>query len=138
MTVKLTVVYWDASAVLSVCFYREQSEVAMDRAREPGIHLISSLAWAESHAVIARLERENAIASIFAEAARESLDRGPWRRVHLTPDWRDAADLARRWPLRGADLWHLALASRLRIDLPELELLTFYTRLATAARAEGL
>ncbi|MGC8486111.1 MAG: hypothetical protein ACP5O6_10865, partial [Candidatus Baltobacteraceae bacterium] len=45
---------------------------------------------------------------------------------------------AARYPLRGADLWHLALAVDLAEELPELRLLTFDSVLDAAARAEGL
>jgi len=132
------VVYWDASALLSVLFRDEHSGVAAPRAREPGAHLVSSLAWAEAHAVIARLQRERMLADVLVEAAREALELGPWHRINVAPDWRSLAEPAQRWPLRGADLWHLALAARLHAELPELELLTFDTRLAAAARGEGL
>ncbi len=37
-----------------------------------------------------------------------------------------------------ADLWHLALASTLTEDLPELKILTFDDRLAEAAAGEAL
>jgi hypothetical protein len=40
--------------------------------------------------------------------------------------------------LRGADLWHLALAKTLQADLPELGLVTFDEALAEAAVGEGL
>ncbi len=45
---------------------------------------------------------------------------------------------ARRHPLRGADLWHLALTVDLGQSLPGLHLLTFDSVLGAAARAEGL
>ncbi|MHB8363881.1 MAG: type II toxin-antitoxin system VapC family toxin [Vulcanimicrobiaceae bacterium] len=138
MSAKRGVVYWDSTALLSALFRDDHSEAAVSCAREPGAHIVSSLAWAESHAVIARLERERALACVLADAAREALDLGPWRRVNLAPDWRSLAELARRWPLRGADLWHLALAVRLRADLPELEMLTFDSKLSAAARGEGM
>jgi hypothetical protein len=46
--------------------------------------------------------------------------------------------LARSWPLRGADLWHLAAAKALQTELPELRLLSFDSRLTAAAHGEGL
>ncbi|MGH2424940.1 MAG: hypothetical protein ACRDF1_01465 [bacterium] len=42
-----------------------------------------------------------------------------------------------KWSLRGADLWHLCTAKSLQSELPELRILTFDARLATAARGEG-
>lgn len=46
--------------------------------------------------------------------------------------------LASKWPLRGADLWHLAAAKTLQKDLPELTVLTFDNRLYVAALGEKL
>lgn len=56
----------------------------------------------------------------------------------MDPDWTCFPQLAERQRLRGADLWHLALALTLRQDLPELVLLTFDDTLQTAAVAEGI
>lgn len=38
----------------------------------------------------------------------------------------------------GADLWHLAMTSSLRPDLPEIVLLTFDNALSAAAIGEGM
>jgi len=138
MTPGTPVVYWDTSAILSALFQDEHSPNATAQAQAPGTHLISSLAWAEAHGVIARIEREGIVATAFIEAAREALERGPWRRVNVTPNAKTIATLARTWPLRGADLWHLGAANELQTELPELRLLSFDARLATAATGEGL
>ncbi|HEX6988693.1 MAG TPA: type II toxin-antitoxin system VapC family toxin [Bacillota bacterium] len=132
------VVYWDASAVLSALFRDTHSADAIRWSQREAVHLLSSLAWVEVQAVIARLERERVIAEVLAAAARDALASGPWRRLHGSPDWDQAERLARRWPLRGADLWHLALCKTLQPDLPELVLLTFDGRLQAAAGGEGL
>ncbi|MBI3997842.1 MAG: type II toxin-antitoxin system VapC family toxin [Armatimonadetes bacterium] len=132
------VAYWDSSAVLSALFRDRHSKNATAWARRPGVHLISTLAWAEVHAVISRIEREQALAQVLVDAAREALDRGPWHRTNVSPEWDLVRDLSARWPLRGADLWHLAAARSLKTELPELRLLSFDDRLAGAARAEGL
>ncbi|MGH8363127.1 MAG: type II toxin-antitoxin system VapC family toxin [Gammaproteobacteria bacterium] len=138
MATRGTVIYWDASAVLSVLFRDAHSDAAMDFARRKGRHLVSSLAWAEVHAVIARMEREKILADVQASAAREALTLGPWRFLHVQPSSEFIAELAMRWPLRGADLWHLALAKTLQAELPELCLLSFDKRLNTAAEGEQL
>ncbi|MGH7728158.1 MAG: type II toxin-antitoxin system VapC family toxin [Vulcanimicrobiaceae bacterium] len=135
---KLQVTYWDTSAVVSALFADDHSSQAMRCARASGTHLVSSLAWAEANAVIARIERERMLADVLVAAAREALAEGPWRRLHLEPDWSELERLARAWPLRGADLWHLATAKALQIDLPELSFLCFDSRLAAAARGAGL
>jgi predicted nucleic acid-binding protein len=131
------VVYWDTSAIISALFRDRHSDTASAAARAPGTHLISSLGWAEVQAVIARIEREHALSPVLVSAAREAVERGPWVRLSVDPDRQQIAALARLWPLRGADLWHLAAAKALQADLPELRLLSFDTRLSEAARGEG-
>jgi predicted nucleic acid-binding protein len=132
------VTYWDTSAILSALFRDEHSETATERVRSPDLHLLSSLAWAEADAVLARLEREEALSPVLLDDARETLERGPWRRVNISPDWRLARALSRKWPLRGACLWHLCAAKTLQAELPELRLLSFDTRLAISAQGEGI
>jgi hypothetical protein len=88
--------------------------------------------------VIARLERERAMIPVLVDDARETLERGPWRRVNVSPEWGLARALSRKWPLRGASLWHLCAAKTLHAELPELRLLSFDTRLAISAQGEGL
>jgi len=130
--------YWDSSAVLSALFQDRYSGRATAAARRAGLHLLSTLAWAEVHAVIARVERERALAGILVNAAREALELGPWRRVNISPDWRLLRDLAQKWALPGADLWHLGAAKTLQPELPDLSVLSFAAALTAAARGEGL
>lgn len=133
-----SVIYWDSSAILSMLFPDRHSAEAGRHARVSGVHFLSTLAWAEVHAVIARVERERALAKRLIGAAREALEYGPWRRLSATPDWKHVRELSARWPLRGADVWHLAVAKGLQNERPELTLFSFDTRLALAARGEGL
>ncbi len=88
--------------------------------------------------MIARLQRERALGKSLVAASREALEDGPWRRLNAAPDWKVVRDLSLKWPLRGADLWHLAVAKSLQGELPELALLSFDARLAVAAKGEGL
>jgi len=46
--------------------------------------------------------------------------------------------LSIKWPLRGADLWHLAIAKTIQNQLPELQLLTYDSRLKAAVQGEGM
>jgi len=133
-----SIIYWDSSAVLSALVKDGHSKEAWQSSRKKAYHLISSLVVAEVHAVLNRMNREGYLAEILVKAALEAFFQGPWRLVHLAPLSSDMASLAGKWPLRGADLWHLALAVRLKRDLPELGLLTFDGRLQVAARGEGL
>lgn len=130
--------YWDSSAVLSALFKDRDSDHAARWAGRPGVHLLSTLAWAEVHAVIARIERERALSRVLVKAAREVLEEGPWRRLNASPEWHLVEVLSSKWSLRGADLWHLCTAKSLQSELPGLKILTFDARLAAAARGEGL
>lgn len=132
------VVYWDTSAVLSSLFTDDHSSRALDWANRDCFHLLSSLAYAETSAVIAKMRRERKVVELVAEAALEAFNGGPWRRVNAQPARNHMAILSKRWDLRGADLWHLALAKTLRDHIPELILLTFDDKLLTSARQEGL
>lgn len=132
------VIYWDASAILSVLIRDAHSSRATAVARRRVTHLLSTLAYAEVSAVISRQERERALPAPLAATVRDVLRDGPWRRLSLQPDWSSMDGLASRWPLRGADLWHLATAVTLSRELPELRLLTFDVRLAAASTDLGL
>jgi predicted nucleic acid-binding protein len=131
-------IYWDASAVLSVLFEDCHSVHAQDWAKREGYHLLSTLSYTETCAVIARMRRDRLLADILIEAAFEALHQGPWRRLHMGPQWGTVYSLAMKWPLRDADLWHLAVAKSLQEKLPELVLLTFDDKLNLAAQSEGL
>lgn len=132
------VVYWDASAVLSALFKDAHSDEAISWSRREGVHLISSLSYSEVNAVISRIGRERLLADVLINAAYEALEEGPWRQLYLIPDWDRFKSLANKWPLRGADLWHLAAAKTLQKRIPELYLLTFDNRLMVAAMGEDL
>lgn len=131
-------VYWDASAVLSLVVRDVHSSRARTVLRRPGIHLLSTLAWAETLGGLARLEANREVAAPRARQARKALLAVTWTRLELQPDRDLLVELAGRQRLRGADLWHLALALTLRGPLPELAFLSFDERLAAAAVAEGL
>jgi predicted nucleic acid-binding protein len=134
----ISVLYWDASAIVSALFKDVHSEQALEMSRQDGVHLISSLALAETHAVINRMARERILADVLIKAALEALSTGPWRFINLAPRPEEIARLGAKWPLRGTDLWHLSLAVSLKSHLPELSLLTFDNRLQAAAQDEGL
>jgi len=131
-------VYWDSSAILSALFRDRHSEEASRLARRSAVHFLSTLAWAEVQAVVARIERERALARVLVAAALEALEGGPWRRLNAVPEWKVVRALSSRWPLRGPDLWHLAAAKTLQSELPELTFLSFDARLVAVAQGEGL
>lgn len=132
-----SIVYWDTSAVVSSLFEDRHSEEALRWSRVGATSLLSTLAHAETCAVIARLEREQSLTPVLAQSARHTLAAGPWRRLTRSPDWEVMDELSTRWPLRGADLWHLAAAATLRRHVPGLVLLSFDNRLSVAAAGLG-
>jgi predicted nucleic acid-binding protein len=131
------VIYWDSSAVLSALFKDPNSRRAKLMAEGDGLHLLTTLAFAEVNAVMARMKREHILTKTLFQSAHEILDRGPWRRISIAPEWLITRRLAAKHPLRGADLWHLAAAISLKSEFRELSLLTFDQRLKTAAELEA-
>ena len=134
----LAAVYWDASAVLSALMLDEFSDQAQEWSKRDGIHLVSTLSCAEVYAVLFRLQREKKVNDKAIQGIIEAFELGPWQKLNLQPEWRQMKLLASQWSLRGADLWHLATAAMIRMDLPELVLLTFDKRLLLAAKGERL
>ena len=134
----MSVIYWDASAILSTLFSDLHSETAKTWADKKSVHFISTLAFAEVCAVISRMRKEGLLNDIMTQAVFEVLDRGPWRRIFSWPELKIIESLSTKWPLRGADLWHLATAKSISKEFPELYLLSFDNRLKQAAEGESL
>jgi predicted nucleic acid-binding protein len=132
------VIYWDSSAVISALLKDANTKKAKIVAERDALHLLTTLAYAEVSAVISRMKRESMLTDVLFQSAHEVLDRGPWRRISVSPGWAIIRDLSKKHSLRGADLWHLAAAVSLAIEFPELSLLTFDQRLMTAAEIESL
>jgi predicted nucleic acid-binding protein len=132
------VLYWDTSALLSLFFADEHSGQARKCENSGTVHLLSSLAHAEASAVIARITRAGMLDPDSAATVHTAMTSSPWRVLNGLPDRLLVTELSRKWPLRGADLWHLAMAVSLKRDLPEISMLTFDACLLEAAVGEGL
>lgn len=132
------IIYWDASGILSALFTDTHSHVAKQWAHREAVHLLSTLAYTETCAVISRFWREGILAHVLIDAAYETLHGGMWRRLSARPGWQLICGLSQKWPLQGADLWHLATAKALQEEVPELLLLTFDAKLRNAAIGEEL
>lgn len=130
--------YWDSSAALSAILPDQHSDSAASYAMIPGMHVLSSLTWAEANAVFHRMERARQIDAQVARTSRDGLASEPWKWLDLIPDQSIIEELSGRWSLSGADLWHLAAAKTLQLERPEIMLLTFDQKLHAAAQAEGL
>ena len=132
------VLYWDSSAVLSAIFNDSNSQAAQKWSKTKGVHFVSTLTNAEVSAVIHRMQRESLLSETLTRSAFEVLDDGPWRRISTWPEWTIVRSLSAKYPLRGADLWHLATAKSMSREFPELYLLSFDKRLNKAAKNERL
>jgi predicted nucleic acid-binding protein len=132
------VVYWDSSAVLSALFTDSNSQAAQKWSNAKGVHFVSTLTIAEVSAVVHRMHRERLLSKTLSQSAFEVLDNGPWRRISTWPKWEIIRSLSAKYPLRGADLWHLATAKSIHTEFPELYLLSFDKRLIMAAESENL
>ncbi len=138
MTAPEMAIYWDSSAILARLFGDVHGARASAYLQMAGRHFVSSLAWAECAAAIARSQRSATLAAPNAELALGAISSSPWIGLAGGPSSATLRTLAQRYPLRGADLWHLAFAVDLAEELPELRLLTFDSVLGTVARAEGI
>ncbi len=132
------VIYWDASAILSALVEDDHTDQAQEWLKKRGAHVVSTLSYAEVLAVFERLRRSGVVSEKLVDRSLEGLERGPWQRLDLQPDWGDIRSLASQWSLRGADLWHLSTAIGLGREIGEMTLLTFDKRLRLAAQGAGL
>jgi len=138
MAEKLKVIYWDSTALLSYLFKDRYSDKVIEQARQKGFHLLTTLTIAEVYTVINRIRRERLLSEILIDSLFELLDDGPWSRLNVVPESLALKDLSRKWPLKGAGLWHLATAKTLQREFPELMVLTFDRELARALKGESL
>jgi predicted nucleic acid-binding protein len=138
MAEKLSVIYWDSTALLSYLIRDSHSDQAQARAKQKGVHLLTTLAIAEVYTVLSRIQREKVLPDLVVESLFEMLESGPWSRLNIVPDSMAMRKIACRWPLRGSRLWHLATAKTLQREFPELVILTYDRELARASEGESL
>ena len=138
MVEKVSVIYWDSTALLAYLFKDRYSTKVQDLARLGGVHLVNTLAIAEVYTMISRIQREQLLSEELVESLFRMLESGPWRRLNIVPESSALKELARRWPLRGPGLWHLATAKTLQREFPELTVITIDRNLARASEGEQL
>ena len=132
------VIYWDASAILSILVEDKHSAEAIKIEKRKGIHLASTLGFAETYAVLKRMNHENVLTDVLYATVLESLEDSVIRRINVQPDWKIMQELSTRHVLKGADLWHLAAVKTIQPELPEVSVLSFDKQLSNAARKEGV
>lgn len=131
------ILYCDTSAILSMLVDDQHSDAARRAIEAADYNIVSTLAIAETLAVMGRRAREAPCESALLKAAAQTFFDGTWLWTLETPPKTIIANLAQSHPLRGADLWHLACAKALAAEFPELQLLTFDKALLRAADDEG-
>ena len=126
----------DSSALVKLVLTEEGSELARTVWEDAETVVVTRLARVEAASALASARRDRRIRRLGESRARQTLDT-IWLEVairELTPELeREAAELARSYPISGADAIHLAAAVGTRAVL-----LTWDRRLAVAAVAEGL
>lgn len=132
------IIYWDSSAILSAIWLDMHSENARIALQSHAVHLISSLAMSEVCSVLFRHGREYKANQDSVHQAYQQFLFGPWQRLNMLPDWEMFRSMAEKWSLRGADLWHLAMAKSIAQEFPELQVLSFDRKMLEAAEGEGL
>lgn len=132
------ILYWDTSAILSVLCNDVHTCDARNALISNSAHIISSLAWSEVCSVLYRMGREYSLPDLELQKHYQSLLMGPWRKLNLLPEWSLFEEMAHKYSLRGADLWHLTMVKTLQKDFPEIKMISFDRKLSDAALAEGL
>lgn len=131
------VFYWDTSAIVSLFVRDNHSEKIGGYFGLKGINLLSSLTIAETFSVLARANNPD-LAKIKAELISDIAHGREWGLTHVIPANQLLLELSNLYRLRGADLWHLAVAVTLKQDFPQITLLTFDNELAEAANGEKI
>jgi len=132
------VIYWDASAILSILVEDEHSAKAIKTEKRKGIHLASTLGFAETSAVLKRMNHQTVLTDVLYASALESLENSVIRKINVQPDWKIMQELSTRYVLKGADLWHLATVKTIQPKLPEVLIFSFDKQLSNAAKKEGV
>ncbi len=132
------VIYWDASAILSTLVEDKHSSKAQKWIKKKAIHLLSSLADAEVHAVLKRMKHDKSLKPRLYDSVLDAYFQKPFRRINTQPDWKIISELSSHHVLKGADLWHLATVKTIQQELPEVKMITFDKQLSNAGEAENL
>lgn len=131
------VFYWDTSAIVSLFVQDDHSKKIGGFFGFKGINLLSSLTIAETFAVLTRANNPE-LAKIKAELISDISHGREWGLTHIIPANQSLLELSDLYRLRGADLWHLAVAVALKQDFQQITILTFDKELAEAANGEKI
>lgn len=135
-------IFWDTSALLPLLVTEPTTAEVLPILRDQPTPIVWWGTLTECHSAIARREREGSLSAQGAEQARALLGelQAAWAEVAPVATVRQQANLLLlRHPLRAADALQLAAALTVADGNPgALRFFTLDTRLARAARGEGL
>lgn len=125
------VLFWDSSAVLPLIFKEVHSEAALEAWQSGTAHLAWDWMEVETHAAVLRRTFD----SSHLRAWRLRLEQ--FSLFGLPPDaHRNIMACNQQWGLRSADAGHVFLLGELRIEFPEIRLVTFDQEMIHFARRE--
>jgi uncharacterized protein len=134
------ILYLDTSALVKLLVQEAHSSEVKTAARLAGTCAASRIAYVETLAALARLEREG-LAPQTAQEIRTSFET-MWESLMLVEINRAitvrAAGLARTHRLRAYDAVHLASAQEIHETVPDTVFACFDARLNKAAMAQGM
>lgn len=132
------ILYLDTSALVKLFIVEPRSEEVLAWAAEATLVACSSIGFPEAVSAFSRRLRSGSLACPVYDRALGELNRRWGDVVTVAVDERLAGELARRYPLSGADAVHLAAALTLsEADIP-IVFCGYDERLNKAAAAEGL
>ena len=133
--------FWDASAVVPLCFQQGGSTAVETIAREDPTLVVWWGTPVECVSALARLQRMDGLSSAVMQQTLAVLERlrASWMEILPSEAVRERAQgLLQTHPLRAADALQLAAALVWASDQPaDLVMVTLDERLAAAARQEG-
>lgn len=133
--------FWDASALVPLCFEQGGSTSVGTLARQDPVLVVWWGTAVECVSALARLQRMDGLSPAAMHQTLAVLERlrGGWMEILPTEAVRDRAQaLLQAHPLRAADALQLAAALVWASDQPaDMVMVTLDERLAAAAREEG-
>lgn len=127
--------YWDTSAIIPLLIEEKHTLRATEIAHRSHLNVISTLGFSEIMATLSRMPDVNA--QIGRNKFLEDHQKGVWSLTQLQPSFKTIELFSSRYPLKGADLWHLSVFYEIKKEFPSIQLLTFDQQLMSTAQKEG-
>lgn len=127
--------YWDTSAVIALFKEETYSKKALEIFERSRENIISTLGFSEILAVLSKINIKEDLSA--RDEFIQDTNQGVWNKTLLQPSFQTLELFSSRYPLKGADLWHLSVFSEIKKEFPTIQLLTFDQQLRGAAQKEG-